>query len=170
MPDDKPINVGPTVDELVEQAAAGKQASARLPEILASTTGVAFDPRKLVQATTTASGELRGLALHPAAMSFGGEELGRMVLAAAQQATEFAKQRCFNELAVVLGDTAMAEVEDMIGPSPARAAGWDLRRDPGDLAAPAQPPAETADGAGVEAVIDEDDPLSFDPSTLRSDR
>jgi hypothetical protein len=151
----------PPVDELVAQAELRRQASARLPEIVANTTGVAMDQRRLVQATTNASGELRALALHPAAMSFGGRELGRMIIEAARQATDFAKQRCFNELALVLGDQATAEIEALIGPSPARAAGWDT--------APRR--TEVAEESVVVADdFDPDDPMSFDPSSLRSDR
>ena len=152
----------PSVEELVAQAELRRQASARLPEILAGTTGVAMDQRRLVQATTDASGALRALALHPAAISFGGRELGLMVIEAARTATEFARQRCFNELALVLGDNATLEIEKLIGPSPARAAGWDTVPDvsPGTTESPG-PPAGDADP---------DDPLSFDPSSLRSDR
>ena len=152
----------PTVDELVAQAESRRQVSARLPELLAGTTGVALDRRRLVQATTDASGALRALALHPAAMSFGGRELGLMVIEAARAATEFARQRCFNELALVLGDNATLEIEKLIGPSPARAAGWDTVADvsPG-----------TTGGPGTSAgAADPEDPLSFDPSSLRSDR
>jgi len=156
----------PGVDELVAQAEQRRQAAARLPEIVAGTTGLAMDPRRLVQAVATASGELRGLSLHPAALSFGGQELGRMVLAAAHQAAEFARQRCFNELALVLGDNATAELEELIGPSPARAAGWDTAR----TAAPAAAPGRAEPAAVDEDDYDPDDPLSFDPSSLRSDR
>jgi hypothetical protein len=152
----------PPVDELVAQAEARRQASERLPDIVATTTGVAMDQRRLVQATTTASGELRGLALHPAAMSFGGRELGLMIIEAARQATEFAKQRCFNELALVLGDEATAEIEALIGPSPARAAGWDT--------APRRAEVPAEESGVVADDFDPDDPMSFDPSSLRSDR
>jgi hypothetical protein len=151
----------PPVDELVARAELRRQASARLPEIIASVTGVALDERRLVQATTNASGELRALALHPAAMSFGGKELGRMIMEAAHLATEYARQECFNRLALVLGDVVTAELERLIGPSPARAAGWDT--------APVAPEISVAPEAPV-AEDDPDDPLSFDPSTLRSDR
>ena len=153
----------PPVDELVAQAEQRRQAAARLPRIIADTTGVAMDERRLVQATTNPSGELRGLVLHPAAMSFGGKELGRMVLEAAQVATEYARQRCFNEIALVLGDVLTAELEALIGPSPARAAGWDT--------APVAPANTVQDPPLADNVLDDpDDPLSFDPSTLRSDR
>ena len=151
----------PPVDELVARAELRRQASARLPEIVASVTGVAMDERRLVQATTNASGELRALAVHPAAMSFGGKELGRMIMEAAHLATEFARQECFNKLALVLGDVVTAELERLIGPSPARAAGWDT--------APVAPDISVAPAAPVPED-DPDDPLSFDPSTLRSDR
>jgi hypothetical protein len=151
----------PPVDELVARAELRRQASARLPEIIASVTGVALDERRLVQATTNASGELRALALHPAAMSFGGKELGRMIMEAAHLATEYARQECFNKLALVLGDVVTAELERLIGPSPARAAGWDT--------APVAPEISVAPEAPVPED-DPDDPLSFDPSTLRSDR
>jgi hypothetical protein len=154
----------PPVDELVAAAEARKQATARLPEIIERTTGVAMDQRRLVQATTNASGELRALSLHPAAMSFGGRELGKMIIEAARQATEFAKQRCFNELALVLGDNATAEIERMIGPSPARAAGWDSAPRRADNA------VETPASHAAADDFDDDDPLAFDPSSLRSDR
>ena len=151
----------PPVDELVARAELRRQAGARLPEVVASVTGVAMDERRLVQATTNASGELRALALHPAAMSFGGKELGRMIMEAAHLATEYARQECFNKLALVLGDVVTAELERLIGPSPARAAGWDT--------APVAPENSVAPQAPVPED-DPDDPLSFDPSTLRSDR
>lgn len=166
----------PPVDELLAQDELRRQAGARLPEILASTTGVAMDQRRLVQATTNASGELRGLELHPAAMSFGGTELGRMVIEAARQASEFAKQRCFNEFALVVGDAAAAELEALIGPSPARAAGWDTVPATSADPRPVSPTATDSDRSDAERLaaiadgFDPDDPLSFDPSSLRSDR
>ncbi len=155
----------PGVEELAAQAEQRRQASARLPEILANTTGVAMDQRQLVQATTDASGALRGLALHPAAMSFGGKELGRMIIEAAWTATEYARQHCFNALALVLGDKATLEIERLIGPSPARAAGWDTA----PVAAAENPATDEIPVVSVDD-IDPDDPLSFDPSSLRSDR
>ncbi|MFL6145825.1 MAG: YbaB/EbfC family nucleoid-associated protein [Labedaea sp.] len=160
----------PPVDELVARAEQRRQASARLPDIVAAATGVAMDERRLVQATTNASGELKALVLHPAAMSFGGKELRRMIMEAAHQAAEYARQHCFNELALVLGDIATAELEELIGPSPARAAGWDTAPvAPDDRAgAPDEPPASANDDRSDPD--DPDDPLSFDPSSLRSDR
>jgi hypothetical protein len=155
----------PPVDELVAQAELRRQASAQLPEILASTTGVATDRRRLVQATTDASGALLALAINPAAYSFGGREIGLMVIEAAQTATEFARQRCFNALALVLGDNATREIERMIGPAPARAAGWDTVPD-----APAVSPETSPIPVVAVDDIDPDDPMSFDPSSLRSDR
>jgi DNA-binding protein YbaB len=149
----------PPVDELVAQAEQRRAASARLPEIIANTTGTAMDERRLVEATTNASGELRALSLHPAALSFGGKELGRMIIEAAHLAAEYARQYCFNQIALILGDAVTLELEELIGPSPARAAGWDI--------------VETAEPSAVAAPTipdDPDDPLSFDPSTLRSDR
>jgi hypothetical protein len=155
----------PPTDELLTQAELRRQASERLPRLIAGTLGVAMDQRRLVQATTTASGELRGLTLHPAAMSFGGRELGRMIIEAAHQATEFAKQRCFNEFALVLGDNATAELEALIGPSPARAAGWDTAR----TVAPTPVSAEVAPATAADDD-DPDDPWAIDVSSLRSDR
>jgi hypothetical protein len=153
----------PPVDELVAQAEMRRQASARLPEIIASTVGVAMDERRLIEATTNASGELRALTLHPAAMSFGGKELGRMVIEAAHLAAEYARQQCLNKVALILGDVVTAELEELIGPSPARAAGW-------DIVETAEPPAVAASSIPGSDPEDPDDPLSFDPSTLRSDR
>jgi hypothetical protein len=168
----------PPVDELVARAEMRRQASDRLPALVAGTTGVAMDEHRLVQATTTASGELRDLQLHPAALSVGGRKLAEMIMQAAELATEYAKQRCFNALAQVLGDIATAELEAMIGPAPARAAGWDTvsARDsvPTRDSVPAPEPVHEAEtpalGAPALADVDPDDPLSFDPSSLRSDR
>jgi hypothetical protein len=166
----------PPVDELVARAEMRRQASDRLPALVAGTTGVAMDEHRLVQATTTASGELRDLQLHPAALSVGGRKLAEMIMQAAALATEYAKQRCFNALAQVLGDIATAELEAMIGPAPARAAGWDTVSARDGVPAPARAPepvqeAETpATGVPALAELDPDDPLSFDPSSLRSDR
>jgi hypothetical protein len=157
----------PPSAELIAQAELRRQATERLPELIAATTGAAMDQRRLVQATTNASGELRALALHPAALSFGGRELGRMIIEAARTATEFAKQRCFNEIALVLGDNATAELESLIGPSPARAAGWDTAPTSSAPMAPGIPDAVQPD-AGDD--FDPDDPLSVDVSSLRSDR
>jgi hypothetical protein len=155
----------PPLDELLAQADLRRAAAARLPRIVAETVGVAMDQRRLVQATTDVSGELRDLVLHPAAMSFGGKELARMVIEAANTATEFARQRCLDQVALVLGDNATAELEEVIGPSPARAAGWDSA----PRAAPQDPGAADQE-AEVSGPDDPDDPLSFDPATLRSDR
>jgi hypothetical protein len=152
----------PPVDELVAAAEQRRQATARLPEIIERTTGIAMDQRRLVQATTNASGELKALSLHPAALSFGGRELGRMIIEASRQAAAFAKQRCFNELALVLGDSATAEIERVIGPSPARAAGWD--------SAPRRAENAVVETPAVVDDFDDEDPLTFDPSSLRSDR
>lgn len=160
----------PQTHELVAQAEQRRQASERLPEIVAATLGVALDRRRLVQATTNASGELRALTLHPAAMSFGGRELGLMIIEAARQATEFARQRCFNELALVLGDNATAELEALLGPSPARAAGWDTAPVAGPATGQSEATTQVSTAAISQDGYDPDDPLTFDVSSLRSDR
>ena len=66
----------------------------------------------------------------------------------------------------MLGDNATAEIERLIGPSPARAAGWDTVP---TVSTPASPDTSRIPVVPVDE-IDPDDPLSFDPSSLRSDR
>ncbi|WP_199439530.1 hypothetical protein [Umezawaea beigongshangensis] len=133
--------------ERVEQR---RRATAGLSEALAATTGTAEHQTGLAVATTTATGVLTALRLHPAALARGPEAVGRIVEETARRATEFAVQRAYNTIAKTLGDGVTLAVENLVGSTPARAAGWDTVRtvlpdgSPFTPPPPAEPPAEVA--------------------------
>jgi DNA-binding protein YbaB len=161
----------PPVDELVQQAEQRRQASEHLRRRVESIVATARDPEGLIEATTTATGELTSLRLHPTALHRGGRWLGETITATAQQAAQFAKQRSLNQLALVLGDEVTSQLEGAMGVAPARAAGWDVIGDRAPAGSSAGPPADTS--GTITAAPDEEadeDVFSFDPSSLRSDR
>jgi DNA-binding protein YbaB len=153
------------VSEYVQQAEERRRASENLRQRVESILATASDREGLVQATTTASGELRSLRLQPAALHRGARWLGETVTAVAQQAAEFARQRGLNHLALVLGDEVTGQLEGAMGVAPARAAGWDVIGDRPPTTAPTAvyQPAHPDEGT-------DDDVFTFDPSSLRSDR
>jgi DNA-binding protein YbaB len=153
------------VSEYVQQAEERRRASENLRQRVESILATASDAEGLVQATTTASGELRSLRLQPAALHRGARWLGETVTAVAQQAAEFARQRGLNHLALVLGDEVTGQLEGAMGVAPARAAGWDVIGDRPPTTAPTAvyQPAHPDEGT-------DDDVFTFDPSSLRSDR
>jgi DNA-binding protein YbaB len=157
----------PPVDELVQQAEQRRQASENLRRRVESIVATARDPEGLVEATTTATGELKSLRLHPTALHRGVRWLGETVTATAQQAAQFAKQRSLNQLALVLGDDVTTQLEGAMGVAPARAAGWDVIGDRTPAPPPAGPPGTITAAPDEEA---DEDVFSFDPSSLRSDR
>jgi DNA-binding protein YbaB len=107
----------------VEQAEQRRQASERLTEVLAVSTGTAQHPSGLATVTATATGELKWLRLHPSALAQGPEAVSRIVVETARLATDAAVQRGYNELAKSLGDSMAIAIEGFAGPSPfARAA------------------------------------------------
>jgi hypothetical protein len=111
--------------ERVEQR---RRATSGLSGVLAATTGTAEHPTGLAVATTTATGVLTSLRLHPAALARGPEAVGRIVEETARRAAEFAVQRAYNTIAKTLGDGVTLAVENVVGATPARAAGWDTVR------------------------------------------
>lgn len=151
----------PPVEEYVQQAEERRRASENLRQRVESIVATARDPEGLVEATTTASGELKSLRLHPMALHRGVRWLGETITAVAHQATDYAKQRSLNQLALVLGDEVTSQLEGAMGIAPARAAGWDVI---GDRA-----PEPVYQPAAQDPGTDED-VFSFDPSSLRSDR
>jgi DNA-binding protein YbaB len=157
----------PPVDEYVQQAEERRRASEGLQRKVESILATAQDREGLVEATTTASGELKSLRLHPTALHRGGRWLGETITAVAQQAAEFAKQRGLNQLALVLGDEVTTQLEGAMGIAPARAAGWDVIGDRQPAPEPVYQPGtiSAAPGEGTD-----DDVFTFDPSSLRSDR
>nr|WP_042195811.1 YbaB/EbfC family nucleoid-associated protein [Kibdelosporangium sp. MJ126-NF4]CEL22234.1 hypothetical protein [Kibdelosporangium sp. MJ126-NF4]CTQ93016.1 hypothetical protein [Kibdelosporangium sp. MJ126-NF4] len=156
----------PPVDELVQQAEIRRQASEDLRRRVASIVAIARDPEGLVEVTTTASGEMKSLRLQQAALHRGVRWLSEAITATAHQAAEFARQRSLNQLALVLGDDAAAQLEGAMGVAPARAAGWDVVGDRG----PVSPSHPAGVAAPAHAQEEDEDVFTFDPSSLRSDR
>jgi hypothetical protein len=132
----------------------------------------ARDTDGLVEASATATGELKSLRLEPGALHRGVRWLGETITSTAQLAAQFAKQQSLNQLALVLGDEVAGQLEGAMGIAPARAAGWDVVSDRpaslSDVQPPPSYPAGTITSAPDEA--EDDDVFSFDPSSLRSDR
>ncbi|NUT50515.1 MAG: YbaB/EbfC family nucleoid-associated protein, partial [Saccharothrix sp.] len=94
-----------------------------LTEVLARTTGTAEHPTGLARATATATGDLKSLDLHPAALAQGPDAVGRLVVETARLATDAAVQTSYNELAKSLGDGMAMAVEAFAGPPPLKTAG-----------------------------------------------
>lgn len=157
----------PPVDELVQQAEQRRKASEDLQRRIGSILASARDPDGLVEVTTTATGELKSLRLHPGALHRGVRWLGETITATAQQAAEFATQRSLNQLALVLGDEVTGQLEGAMGVAPARAAGWDIVGNRPPAAAPPAAHGTITSAPGEDA---DDDVFTFDPSSLRSDR
>lgn len=111
------IGSGCSVNE-VDQAEQRRQASERLTEVLAVSTGTVQHPSGLATVTATATGELKWLRLHPNALAQGPEAVGRIVVETARLATDAAVQRGYNELAKSLGDSMAIAIEGFAGPSP----------------------------------------------------
>ena len=157
----------PPVDELVQQAEQRRKASEDLQRRIGSILATARDPDGLVEATASATGELKSLRLQPGALHRGVRWLGETITATAQQAAEFATQRSLNQLALVLGDEVAGQLEGAMGVAPARAAGWDIvsNRPPA-----AVPPVAQGTITSAPGEDEDEDVFSFDPSSLRSDR
>lgn len=138
------------------------RASEAMAAEMARVVGQARSQDGLVAATVNANGELVQLWLDPAAVRLGADRLGQVITETARLATEFAVQRCWNVLAKGMGDEFTALAEAVGGTAPARAAGWDSAKVEGV-------PVSRAPRPAAEPEEDED-VLSFDLSSLRSDR
>ncbi|MEU4801976.1 YbaB/EbfC family nucleoid-associated protein [Actinosynnema sp. NPDC023587] len=93
-------------------------AADRLTGLLARITGTAEHPSGLVTVTASATGALRAVRLHPAALGQGPDAVGRLVVETARLATDAALRTSYNELAKTLGDSVAMAVEDFAGPPP----------------------------------------------------
>ncbi|WNV91899.1 YbaB/EbfC family nucleoid-associated protein [Umezawaea sp. Da 62-37] len=127
----------------MDQAEQRRQASERLAEVLARSTGTAEHPSGLAVVTATATGDLVGLRLHPAALSHGPDAVGRLVVDTARLATDAAVQRGYNELAKSLGDSMAIAIEGFAGPPPFRAAADAAARPPQPQAPMPQHPQQS---------------------------
>jgi hypothetical protein len=134
------------VNEL-ERAEQRRQASERLAEVLANSTGTAEHPSRMAIATATATGELKWLRLHPHALGRGPRAVGQLVVETARLATDAAVQRGYNELAKSLGDSMAIAIEGFAGPPPFRTAAEAAQ--PPNAAHPTPPHARPSYDAGT---------------------
>ena len=156
--------------QLIEDGRARQEALADIEKVLAEVTGTATDQYQTVRVTVDGRGKLLDLWLRQDAVRWG-PELGRLIVQVAHAAMDNATQAGYNRLAPRLGDNLTYAVELISGhTAPARrgarpsitAEEFQRRRDErvGDQR---EPDPRTED-------FDDDDPLSFDVSFLRSDR
>ncbi|PRX43613.1 YbaB/EbfC DNA-binding family protein [Prauserella shujinwangii] len=157
--------------QLIEEARARQDALARVDELMAQATGTAHDVDGTMELTVDARGKLLRLWLAPAALNYGPDRLGALIVEVAQVAFREATQESYNRVALLLGEDMTYLVEQLSGmPAPARDPHADTgltveefqRRREQRLGRPAasRRPPDPAD----------DDLDSFDPATLRSDR
>lgn len=160
-----------------DRAEQRRQATERLAEVLANSTGTAEHPSRMAIATATATGELKWLRLHPHALGQGPRAVGQLVVETARLATDAAVQRGYNELAKSLGDSMAIAIEGFAGPPPFRTAA-DVAARPDRDAQPTfragtQPPHPAAQphhhgqarpsyDAGVQPAFQADAQPSFD--------
>ncbi|MFC4001875.1 YbaB/EbfC family nucleoid-associated protein [Prauserella oleivorans] len=163
-----------TTRQLIDDARARQEALARVDAVLAQATGTAHDLDSTIEITVDARGKLIDLWLAPAAVNWGPERLGSLIVEVAQVAMREATQASYNKVALLLGEHMTYLIEQLSGvPAPARAQG----DDPGLTVEEFQRRREERLAAGRRRAPapapepDEDYDLdTFDPATLRSDR
>ncbi|HVK22662.1 MAG TPA: YbaB/EbfC family nucleoid-associated protein [Actinokineospora sp.] len=161
--------------QLIEDGRARQEALAGIDTVLQGVRGTAWDNHQSIRVTVDGRGRLIELWLRPDAVRWGADQLGRLIVMVAQAAMDQATQAGYNKLAPILGDTMTYAIELISGRSaPARrpnvggitAEEFQRRRD--------ERLRSSADRSRGEPVEDDgfdpDDPLSFDLSSLRSDR
>lgn len=156
-----------TVDELLLAAQERVAATAEATRRTAAVREVSESDRGEVRAVVDGRGALVDLWLAPGTCGLDPALLGELVVLAATRAELLARQRCLTIMALAEGDVVAGRWEELCGPSPARAAGWDPVGDrlgtaltPPPAEAPTPPPPTDPD----------EDVLAFDFSSLRSDR
>ncbi|MBC6448497.1 YbaB/EbfC family nucleoid-associated protein [Actinokineospora xionganensis] len=159
--------------QLIEDGRARQEAMANIDTVLAGVRGTAYDNHQSVRVTVDGRGKLLELWLRQDAVRWGADQLGRLIVMVARAAMDQATQAGYNKLGPILGDNMTYAIELISGRSaPARnpqaggisAEEFQRRRDERMANGPTK--AEPAEDDG----FDPDDPLSFDLSSLRSDR
>lgn len=158
--------------QLIEDSRARAEALADVERVLAEVTGTATDQHQTIRVTVDGRGKLLDLWLRQDAVRWG-PQLGGLIVQVAHAAMDNATQAGYNRLAPMLGDNLTYAVELISGhAAPARrgarpsitAEEFQRRRDERVSAADQREPHPRTD------EFDDDDPLSFDVSFLRSDR
>ncbi|WP_277670164.1 YbaB/EbfC family nucleoid-associated protein [Saccharomonospora viridis] len=185
-----PVGGGST-KELIEQARTRRDALSSVDALMAKATGTAHDVDNTVEVTVDARGKLLRLWLAPAAVNWGPERLGSLIVEVAHVAMQEAVQASYNMVALQLGEDMTYLIERLSGmPAPAR----DPNADPGitveefqrrreerlreaerRAGGTAQPGRDGVTGgsrsrADDHGGYDDYDLDTFDPATLRSDR
>ncbi|MEU6645885.1 YbaB/EbfC family nucleoid-associated protein [Saccharomonospora sp. NPDC046836] len=162
-----------TTQQLIADARARQEALAQVDSLMAKATGTAHDMDNTIELTVDARGKLLNLRLAPAAVNWGPDRLGSLIVEVAQVAMQEATQNSYNQVALLLGEDMTYLIEQLSGmPAPARAANDDSgltveefqrRREERLGATQRRAPARPAEP-------EDEDLYSFDPATLRSDR
>ncbi|SDD19339.1 YbaB/EbfC family nucleoid-associated protein [Actinokineospora iranica] len=163
--------------QLIEDGRARQEALADIDTVLRNVQGTAYDNHGSVRVTVDGRGKLVDLWLRQDAVRWGADQLGRLIVMVAQAAMDEATQAGYNKLAPLLGDNMTYAIELISGrAAPARAGAgsgitaeeFQRRRD--ERMRKADGAGESARGPVEDDGFDPDDPLSFDLSSLRSDR
>lgn len=107
-----------TADELAVRAAARAEALARTRAEIAALSGVGRSAGDVVAAEVDGHGELVGLELAPGATRLPPDELGRLVVQAAQAAAGWVDERRSALLALLEGDHVAQAWDDAAGRPP----------------------------------------------------
>ena len=159
--------------QLIEDGRARQESLADIDTVLQGVHGTAYDQQQTVRVTVDGRGKLLELWLRQDAVRWGADQLGQLIVQVAQAAMDQATQAGYNKLAPLLGDNMTYAIELISGrAAPARdsraggitAEEFQRRRDERMNAGDPQQESAYDDG------FDPDDPLSFDLSSLRSDR
>ncbi|MDQ3578834.1 MAG: YbaB/EbfC family nucleoid-associated protein [Actinomycetota bacterium] len=162
--------------QLIEDGRARQEALANIDTVLQGIRGTASDQHQSIRITVDGRGKLVELWLRQDAVRWGADQLGRLITQVAQAAMDEATQQGYNKLAPLLGDSMTYAIEQISGrAAPARrpdsssitAEEFQRRRDERVAAGGGDGPATRSTKADG---FDPDDPLSFDLSSLRSDR
>ncbi|OLR90506.1 YbaB/EbfC family nucleoid-associated protein [Actinokineospora bangkokensis] len=163
--------------QLIADGLARQQALLGVEGILAEARGTATDNHQSVRVTVDGRGRLIDLWLRQDAVRWGADTLGRLIVMVAEAAQAQATQQAYNRLAPLLGDTLTHAVELLSGrPAPARqdrpgiTAEEFMARREARLRRADGTPSTRGHAPHPPDDWDPDDPLAFDPATLRSDR
>ncbi|MGQ0838348.1 YbaB/EbfC family nucleoid-associated protein [Actinokineospora sp.] len=162
--------------QLIEDGRARQEALANIDTVLQGVTGTAYDHHQSIRVTVDGRGKLIELWLRQDAVRWGADQLGKLIVLVAKAAMDQATQAGYNRLAPLLGDNMTYAIELISGrAAPARQAAkpgitaeeFQRGRDERVRRADGEPSAR---GPVHDDRFDPDDPLSFDLSSLRSDR
>jgi hypothetical protein len=166
-----------TTKDLISDVRARQEAFEQVEGLMAKATGTAHDVDESIEITVDARGKLLNLWLAPAAMNWGPDRLGSLIVEVTQVAMREATQNSYNQVALLLGEDMTYLIEQLSGlPAPARTE----NDDPGMTVEEFQRQREERLGSLQRRSSETPQPVppdgddydldSFDPASLRSDR